>query len=178
MRRPVSALLASVVVLVAPALADGAKAKPKAKARAKPKVQAVSKLPTQTQLAAQQTQRVAQAMLLLEQQQAEQALDLGGGVYQGAAIPSRYGPIQVTITVAGGKIVEVKGTWDIDIPRSIQIDTAAFPLLHDNVLAVQGTKLDMLTGATLTIDAYQASLQSALVRAHMSTVGAIPLGPY
>src|SRR5262249_3076894 len=119
-----------------------------------------------------------QAMLLLEQQQADQAQDLGGGSFEGASIPSRYGPIQVTIDIAGGKIADCKGTWDIDIPRSIQIDAAAFPLLQTDCVATGTAKLHQISGAKLTVDAFIASLQSALVRAHLSAVGAIQLGPY
>jgi len=84
----------------------------------------------------------------------------------------------VTISVAGGKLTDCKGTWDIDIPRSIQIDTAAFPLLQTDCMATQSAKLHQITGATLSVDAFIASLQSALVKAQLSTVGAIQLGPY
>ena len=170
MRRPLTALLAAVVLLVSPTLAL-AKAKPKAKVK-------TSKVPSTATLAAEQAQRVAQAMLLLEQQQADQAQEMGGGAFQGASIASRYGPIQVTIGIAGGQITDCKGTWDIDIPRSIQIDTNAFPLLQTDCMNMQSAKLHQITGATLSVDAFVASLQSALVKAHLSTVGAIQLGPY
>jgi uncharacterized protein with FMN-binding domain len=178
MRRRMIALLGAFALLV-PAVAD-ATLPPRHKKKKKRVVaaQAVTKMPTQAQLAAQQAQRVAQAMLLLEQQQADQAQDLGGGSFLGASIPSRYGPIQVTVSVAGGKIADCKGTWDIDIPRSIQIDTAAFPLLQTDCLSTGTAKLHQISGATLTVNAFIASLQSALVKAHLSTVGAIQLGPY
>ena len=39
-------------------------------------------------------------------------------------------------------------------------------------------KLHQISGATLSVNAYIASLQSALVRAHLSSAGAIELGPY
>jgi uncharacterized protein with FMN-binding domain len=179
MRRPLTALLAAAALLLTPPLA-GASLRPKAKAKKKRAHAAstASKMPTAAQLAAEQAQRVAQAMLLLEQQQADQAADLGGGSYQGASIPSRYGPIEVTITIAGGKITDCNGTWDIDIPRSIQIDTAAFPLLQTDCVSTGTAKLHQISGATLSVNAFIASLQSALVKAHLSTVGAIQLGPY
>jgi uncharacterized protein with FMN-binding domain len=177
MRRPVTALLAAAALLLTPPLAD-ASVKPKAKKKRLHAASTAAKLPTAAQLAAEQAQRVAQAMLLLEQQQADQAEDLGGGAYHGASIPSRYGPIQVTISVAGGKIADCNGTWDIDIPRSIQIDEAAFPLLQTDCVSTGTAKLHQISGATLTVNAFIASLQSALVKAHLSTVGAIQLGPY
>ena len=179
MRRPLTALAAAAALLLTPTLAGGALT-PKAKAAKKKRhhAPAATKMPTAAQLAAEQAQRVAQAMLLLEQQQADQAEDLGGGSYQGASIASRYGPIQVKISVAGGKIADCKGTWDIDIPRSIQIDTAAFPLLETDCVGTGTAKLHQISGATLSVNAFIASLQSALVKAHLSTVGAIQLGPY
>lgn len=178
MRRRILALLGAFV-LATPAVAD-ATLPPKHKKKKKRVVaaKAVTKMPTAAQLAAEQAKREAQAMLLLEQQQAEQAQDLGGGAFQGASIDSRYGLIQVTISIAGGKVTDCKGTWDIDIPRSIQIDTAAFPLLQTDCLATGSAKLHQITGATLSVDAFVASLQSALVKAQLSTVGAIQLGPY
>ena len=179
MRRRATVLLALVVLLVVPSFAD-ATSRPRAKHKKKKAVavKAVTKLPTQAQLAAEQAQRVAQSTLLLEQQQADQAQDLGGGAFEGASIPSRYGPVQVTISIAGGKITDCKGTWDIDIPRSIQIDTAAFPLLQTDCVSTGSAKLHQISGATLSVNAFIASLQSALVKAHVSTVGAIQLGPY
>ena len=179
MRRPCTALVAALVLVLTPSLANGATT-PRAKHKKKraAHVNAVTKAPSAAQLAAEQAQRVAQAMVLLEQQQADQAQDLGGGSYEGASIPSRYGPIQVTINVAGGKITDCKGTWDIDIPRSIQIDTAAFPLLQTDCVSTGTAKLHQISGATLSVNAYIASLQSALVRAHLSSAGAIELGPY
>jgi uncharacterized protein with FMN-binding domain len=179
MARRSSLLLALVVALLTPSFADGT-LRPRAKHKKKKvvAVHAVTKMPTAAQLAAEQAKRVAQSMLLLEQQQADQAQELGGGAFEGASISSRYGPIQVTIDVAGGKITDCKGTWDIDIPRSIQIDTAAFPLLQTDCVGTGTAKLHQISGATLSVNAFIASLQSALVKAQLSTVGAIQLGPY
>jgi len=177
MRRLLTAVVAAAALLLTPPLAGAVTPKAKKK-KLHHAASTASKAPTAAQLAAEQAQRVAQAILLLEQQQADQAQDLGGGSYQGTSIPSRYGPIQVTITVAGGKITDCNGTWDIDIPRSIQIDTAAFPLLQTDCLNTGSAKLHQISGATLSVNAFIASLQSALVRAHLSTVGAIQLGPY
>ncbi len=177
MRRRFTAALAAVVLLVTPALGE-AKAKPKTKTKPKTATTTVSAMPSAQTLAAEQAQRAAQAMLLLQTDQASQAEDLGGGVYQGASIPARYGPVQVTITVVGGKITDAKGTWNIDIPRSIQIDTYVFSLLQTDTVTMQSANLHTVAGATLSVDAFAASLQSALVKAHLSTVGAVPLGPY
>lgn len=177
MRRRILALLGAVA-LAAPAVANATLPPKHKKKKRAVTAKAVVKAPTAAQLAAEQAKREAQAMLLLEQQQADQAQDLGGGAFQGASIDSRYGLIQVTINVAGGKITDCKGTWDIDIPRSIQIDSAAFPLLQTDCVSTGNAKLHQITGATLSVDAFVASLQSALVKAQLSTVGAIQLGPY
>jgi uncharacterized protein with FMN-binding domain len=178
MRRPVTAVLAAAALLLTPSFADATLSPRAQHKKKKVVVKSLAKAPPAAQLAAEQAQRVAQAMVLLEQQQADQAEDLGGGAFQGASISSRYGPIQVTIGIAGGKITDCKGTWDIDIPRSIQIDTAAFPLLQTDCTETGSAKLHQISGATLSVNAFIASLQSALVKAHLSTVGAIQLGPY
>lgn len=85
------------------------------------------------------------------------------GTFTGAAETTRFGTTQVKVTIAGGKITEVTVVQlNQDDPRSTQISEDAAPLLRTEVLAKQTAAVDVISGATYTTDAYEASLQSAL----------------
>lgn len=88
------------------------------------------------------------------------------GTYQGVDASNRYGDIQVSITVSGGKIVGV--TFDqlnSDDRHSEQINELAAPDLKSQTLAAQGSKIDGVSGATITTESYIESLESALDKA-------------
>ena len=63
----------------------------------------------------------------------------------------------------GGRITEIT-TVQLNQadPRSYQISVDAAPTLRSEVLAKQTAAVDVVSGATYTSDAYEASLQSAL----------------
>ena len=88
------------------------------------------------------------------------------GTYTGDAETTRFGTTQVSVTVAGGRITEV-ATLQLNQadPRSVQISESAAPTLRTEVLAQQTAAVDVVSGATYTSDAYEASLQSALDQA-------------
>lgn len=74
-----------------------------------------------------------------------------------------YGDVQVEVKVASGRIVDVV---PIQLPsdrrRSAQISQYVAPILHDEALQAQSAQIDLISGATWTSGAYQASLQAAL----------------
>ncbi len=89
-----------------------------------------------------------------------------GTTFTGAVAQTRWGPVQVTITVAGGRITAV------DVPqypngngRDQEINSYALPILTQSTLAAQNANIDMISGATVTSDGYVRSLQSALDQA-------------
>ena len=88
------------------------------------------------------------------------------GTYTGDAKTTRFGTTEVSVTISGGRITEVK-TLELNQadPRSYQISVDAAPTLRTEVLANQTAAVDTVSGATYTSDAYEASLQSALDRA-------------
>ena len=88
------------------------------------------------------------------------------GTYTGAAETTRFGTTQVKVTISGGRITEIT-TVQLNQadPRSYQISVAAAPTLRSEVLAKQTAAVDVVSGATYTSDAYEASLQSALDQA-------------
>ncbi|WP_315073025.1 FMN-binding protein [uncultured Microbacterium sp.] len=92
---------------------------------------------------------------------------LADGTYTGASSQTRYGPVQVRITVSGGQISDVQA---IDYPdgngRDRQINGTAIPRLVSETLQSQSAQIQMVSGATYTSDGYLSSLQSAIDQAH------------
>ncbi|KZE89903.1 FMN-binding protein [Microbacterium sp. TNHR37B] len=94
------------------------------------------------------------------------ASGLTDGSYTGDAVNTRYGAVQVTITVSGGEVTAV------DVPqypqsngRDRQINERAIPTLVSETLSAQSAQIHFVSGATYTSGGYQESLQSALDRA-------------
>jgi uncharacterized protein with FMN-binding domain len=90
----------------------------------------------------------------------------GARTVTGSVAQTRWGPVQVAITVANGKITAV------DVPqyphgngRDQQINAYALPVLKQETLSAQSANIDMVSGATVTSDGYVQSLQSALDQA-------------
>jgi hypothetical protein len=81
-----------------------------------------------------------------------------------------YGHVQVQVTVAGGRILDV-AVVDMATtnPVSRYRSRAAVPRLRAEVLAGQDAGVDVVTGATFTSHAYLRSLQAALDIAHGAT---------
>ena len=87
----------------------------------------------------------------------------GDGTATGDAISTIYGAAQVRVTVKDGKIVQVEALQlQGNEPRSVQISSAAAPVLQQEVLAGQTADVDAVSGATFTSASYTQSLQSAL----------------
>ncbi|EGX58533.1 hypothetical protein SZN_17247 [Streptomyces zinciresistens K42] len=83
----------------------------------------------------------------------------------GAVARTQYGPVQVRITVAGGKVTRAEA---VQAPRGGQSDTVtagAVPRLNRAAVAAQSAGIDAVSGATYTSAGYKQSLQSALDRA-------------
>ena len=91
---------------------------------------------------------------------------LKDGTYTGNSEQTRFGNMQVQVTIAGGKITEVKALQVTDREqRSVQISNYAVPILRQEVLASQSTQVSNVNGATYTTDGYLSSVQSALDQA-------------
>jgi uncharacterized protein with FMN-binding domain len=85
------------------------------------------------------------------------------GTVQGPVISTRYGDVQVQVTISGGAITDVTA---LQLPsrdgRSQRIASIAEPILRQEALTAQSARIDLLSGATYTSDGYARSLQSAL----------------
>jgi uncharacterized protein with FMN-binding domain len=90
----------------------------------------------------------------------------------------RWGSLQVTITVrktttiTGTKRKVTRKLTAISVPaypnhtdRSVYINTQALPILKSEALRAQTAKIDMVSGATDTSEAFAQSLQSAILKA-------------
>ncbi|KJL34695.1 FMN-binding protein [Microbacterium azadirachtae] len=91
---------------------------------------------------------------------------LKDGSFTGQAVDTRYGAVQVAITVSGGQIT------DVSVPqypnterRDEQINAQAIPILVSETKSAQSAQIDMVSGATFTSDGYTQSLQSAIDQA-------------
>lgn len=90
------------------------------------------------------------------------------GTYKGNTVQTRFGPVQVQITVANGKITDVTALQLTNTDgKSIQISNRAAPLLRSKVLAAQSADVQTISGATITSDAYLTSLQAAIDAANL-----------
>ncbi|MDQ1072045.1 FMN-binding protein [Streptomyces canus] len=81
----------------------------------------------------------------------------------GDTVQTRWGPVQVRITIKDGKLTEVTAvTYPTDNPRDQEINSYAIPRLRSEALQAQSAEIDTVSGATYTSDGYRQSLQSAL----------------
>ena len=87
-------------------------------------------------------------------------------VVVGPAVRIASGTVQVQVTMRGPAIVDVAPR---QLPHAFQISrnisAAVAPAFQAEVLSSQGASIDMISGATLTSEAYEESLQAALDRA-------------
>lgn len=79
-------------------------------------------------------------------------------VVQGTAINTSKGTVQVQVTFEGDKISAVSMLQQPNHPQT----TAAVPVLIEETLKAQSSKIDTVSGATITSDAYVQSLQAAI----------------
>ena len=88
--------------------------------------------------------------------------------YTGDIADTRWGPVQVRITVQSGKITASQAVqYPQDNGRDAQINGFALPVLGQEVVRQQSATIDTVSGATVTSDGYLQSLQSAIDRAHL-----------
>ncbi|OIK28881.1 FMN-binding protein [Streptomyces malaysiense] len=85
----------------------------------------------------------------------------------GETVQTRWGPVQVRVTVKGGRLTEVTALqYPTENPRDQEINSYALPQLRREALAAQSAQIDMVSGATYTSTGYRQSLQSALDQVH------------
>lgn len=91
------------------------------------------------------------------------------GTFTGQAVDTRWGPVQVQITVVNGKITNAEAVqYPQGNPRDQEINSFALPQLAQEALQAQSAQIDAVSGATVTSEGYISSLQSAIDAAHLS----------
>jgi uncharacterized protein with FMN-binding domain len=84
----------------------------------------------------------------------------------GSVVNTRWGPVQVQLTVSGGRITDVAM---LQYPNGNgtdqQISSYALPILMQDTVNAQSANIDMVSGATYTSTGYLQSLQSAIDQA-------------
>jgi len=91
---------------------------------------------------------------------------LKDGTFTGQAVDTRYGAVQVAITVSGGQITDVSVPQYPNTERGDEeINAQAIPILISETKSAQNAQIDMVSGATFTSDGYTQSLQSAIDQA-------------
>jgi hypothetical protein len=80
----------------------------------------------------------------------------------GPLVDTRWGPVQVAVTLQDRELVDVTA---LQLPvggRSGEISDYVEPILRNQALEAQGSAIDGISGATFTSRAYARSLQAAL----------------
>ncbi|MEV5320596.1 FMN-binding protein [Streptomyces sp. NPDC052687] len=88
----------------------------------------------------------------------------GATIVTGDAVRTQYGPVQVRLTVSGGRIVDAEAVRAPSGGRSSQITADAVPRLNQAAVTAGTADIDAVSGATYTSTGYRQSLQSALDR--------------
>src|SRR3954451_19235694 len=87
----------------------------------------------------------------------------GSKTVTGDAVDTRWGPVQVRVSLANGKISSVTA---VEYPdgngRDQEINSNALPVLAQEAVSANSADIDMVSGATYTSQGYISSLQSAL----------------
>jgi uncharacterized protein with FMN-binding domain len=84
----------------------------------------------------------------------------------GSVAQTRWGPVQVQLSVASGKITDVSVVqYPNGNGRDQEINSQALPILIQETESAQSAKIDMVSGATVTSGGYLESLQSAIDKA-------------
>lgn len=90
-------------------------------------------------------------------------------VVDGSAVNTKYGAVQVEVTIANKKITNVTvPQYPSGGGRDAEINSSAIPQLVAQALTAQSGTIDGVSGATFTSQGFETSLQSALDAANFA----------
>ncbi|MDR3472756.1 MAG: FMN-binding protein [Devosia sp.] len=108
---------------------------------------------------AQPSPQVAQAAVTASTQNGQ----FRDGTYKGSSANAYYGRVQVSAVVSGGQLVSINVLqYPNDRRTSRYINGQALPRLEQEAIQAQSARVDTVSGATLTSNAYRQSLAAAL----------------
>ncbi len=88
------------------------------------------------------------------------------GVYTGKVADAYYGPMQVKVTISGGKITDIQNLQFPNSPgHTTEVSASSLPKLKTEAIQIQNANVSNISGATQTTDGYRQTLESALVQA-------------
>jgi uncharacterized protein with FMN-binding domain len=88
--------------------------------------------------------------------------------YNGDTVQTRWGPVQVRITVQDGKITASEAiVYPNGNHEDVEINSFALPALGQEAVQAQSADIDMVSGATVTSEGYISSMQSAIDQANL-----------
>ena len=88
------------------------------------------------------------------------------GSYTGSIANAYYGNVQVKATISGGKITDVAFLQYPDThSTSVYINQQAMPYLQQEAIQAQSSRVNIISGATYTSQAFIQSLSDALSQA-------------
>ncbi|WP_369256828.1 FMN-binding protein [Streptomyces sp. R35] len=106
-----------------------------------------------------------------ESPQGGSASQTGSQTVTGSVTQTQYGPVQVRLTMSGGKITKAEALQAPKGGTSDQKTALAIPKLNEEAVAAQSADIDAVSGATYTSSGYKQSLQSALDKAKTAGSG-------
>jgi uncharacterized protein with FMN-binding domain len=88
------------------------------------------------------------------------------GEYTGPGVDAYWGQVQVKAIVQNGQITDVQFLqYPSDRRTSQRINSIVMPYLQSEAIQAQNANVDVISGATLTSEAFVQSLQAALAGA-------------
>jgi uncharacterized protein with FMN-binding domain len=85
------------------------------------------------------------------------------GTYKGVSANAYYGRVQVEAVISNGHLASIRMLdYPRDRRRSLYIAQRSLPVLEREAISAQSAKIDTVSGATLTSEAFMRSLDSAL----------------
>jgi uncharacterized protein with FMN-binding domain len=84
--------------------------------------------------------------------------------FTGSVVTTRYGPVQVKITVENGKITDAQA---VQVPSgsSDRYTQMSVPVLRERTIAAQSANIQAVSGASFTSYGWYTSLASAIAKA-------------
>ena len=92
---------------------------------------------------------------------------LAAGAFSGPVVPYGYGELGTKVSVSGGRITGVSvSVLKTAEQYSQQLAAQVIPMLQNEVVSAQSARIQAVSGATYTSEAYAQSVQAALDKAH------------